>query len=76
MRSQAVECSAVFSDELSDAFVSVKWNSQTEEGEEDEEIKDLFNIGKKRKRKEKSPAEIVVFVKNVMAELELHLKGI
>ncbi|PHT95855.1 hypothetical protein T459_03737 [Capsicum annuum] len=41
------------------------------EGEEDEEIKLLFRGGKKRKKNEKSAAEIAVQVEKVMAELEV-----
>lgn len=44
---------------------------QAEEGEEDDEIKDLFKIGKKKKKNERSPAEIALLVENVMAELEV-----
>ncbi|OIW10694.1 hypothetical protein TanjilG_16066 [Lupinus angustifolius] len=43
---------------------------QAEEGEEDDEIKNLFKIGKKKKNK-RSPAEIALLVENVMAELEV-----
>ncbi|KAF9599206.1 hypothetical protein IFM89_036251 [Coptis chinensis] len=39
--------------------------------EEDEEIKDLFNMGKKQKRVEKTAGEIALWVEKVMAELEL-----
>ena len=31
---------------------------QAEEGEEDDEIKDLFKVGKKKEKNERSPAEI------------------
>ncbi|PHT58305.1 hypothetical protein CQW23_00668 [Capsicum baccatum] len=41
------------------------------EGEEDEEIKLLFRGGKKRKKNEKSAAEIALQVERVMAELEV-----
>jgi len=34
-------------------------------------MKDLFKIGKKRKKNERSPAEIALLVENVMAELEV-----
>ncbi|KAL6985688.1 Transcription factor iws1 [Sarracenia purpurea var. burkii] len=43
---------------------------QAEEGE-DEEIDQLFKMGKKRKKGEKSAAEIALLVENVMAELEV-----
>ncbi|XLR10683.1 hypothetical protein S83_038621, partial [Arachis hypogaea] len=42
-----------------------------EEGEEDDEIKDLFKVGKKKKKNERSPVEIALLVENVMAELEV-----
>ncbi|KAH6822654.1 Transcription elongation factor family protein [Perilla frutescens var. hirtella] len=41
------------------------------EGEQDDEIKELFKIGKKKKKNEKSPAEMALLVENVMAELEV-----
>lgn len=44
---------------------------QAEEGEEDDEIKDLFKAAKKKKKTEKSAAEIALLVENVMAELEV-----
>lgn len=44
---------------------------QAEEGEEDDEINDLFKMGKKKKKNERSPAEIALLVENVMAELEV-----
>ncbi|XP_057810042.1 protein IWS1 homolog 1-like isoform X3 [Salvia miltiorrhiza] len=44
---------------------------EAEEGEEDDEIKDLFKVGRKKKKTEKSPAEIALLVENVMAELEV-----
>lgn len=44
---------------------------QAEEGEEDDEINNLFKIGKKRKKTEKSAAEVALLVENVMAELEV-----
>ncbi|KAJ6739938.1 PROTEIN IWS1-like protein 1 [Salix purpurea] len=44
---------------------------KAEEGEEDDEIKRLFKMGKRRKKNEKSPAEIALLVENVMAELEV-----
>ncbi|MFQ6637792.1 hypothetical protein Gotur_012453 [Gossypium turneri] len=44
---------------------------QAEEDDEDPEIKDLFKMGKKRKKNEKSPAEIALLVESVMAELEV-----
>jgi len=34
-------------------------------------MKDLFKIGRKRKKNERSPAEIALLVENVMAELEV-----
>ncbi|CAI9095302.1 OLC1v1031223C1 [Oldenlandia corymbosa var. corymbosa] len=43
---------------------------QAEEGEEDDEIKQLFKIGKKKKKTEKSAGEIAYLVESVMAELE------
>ncbi|KAI4328020.1 hypothetical protein L6164_020417 [Bauhinia variegata] len=45
--------------------------AQAEEGEEDDEIKDLFKMGKKKKKNERSPAEMALLVENVMAELEV-----
>ncbi|PWA65684.1 Transcription factor IIS [Artemisia annua] len=44
---------------------------QAEEGEEDDEIRDMFKVGKKKKKTEKSAAEIALLVENVMAELEV-----
>ncbi|KAK2373745.1 protein IWS1 protein [Trifolium repens] len=44
---------------------------QAEEGEEEDEMKDLFKMGKKKKKNERSPAEIALLVENVMAELEV-----
>ncbi|CAI0418701.1 unnamed protein product, partial [Linum tenue] len=44
---------------------------QAEEGDEDDEVNQLFKIGKKRKKNERSPAEIALLVENVMAELEV-----
>ncbi|KAL2234631.1 UNVERIFIED_CONTAM: Protein IWS1 [Sesamum indicum] len=44
---------------------------QAEEGEEDEEIKELFKGGRKKKKNEKSAAEIALLVEKVMAELEV-----
>ncbi|RZS22227.1 hypothetical protein BHM03_00054970 [Ensete ventricosum] len=41
---------------------------QVKEGEEDDEIKQLFKGGKKKKRNEKSPAEIALIVEHLMAE--------
>ncbi|KAK6117009.1 hypothetical protein DH2020_049253 [Rehmannia glutinosa] len=46
-------------------------NSEAAEGEEDDEIKELFKIVKKKKKNEKSAAEIGLLVENVMAELEV-----
>ncbi|KAK1272124.1 hypothetical protein QJS04_geneDACA021602 [Acorus gramineus] len=43
---------------------------QAEEGEEDE-IKKLFDSGKKKKKPEKTPAEIALLVESLMAELEV-----
>lgn len=34
-------------------------------------MKNLFKMGKKKKKNEKSPAEIALLVENVMAELEV-----
>ncbi|KAF8395131.1 hypothetical protein HHK36_019072 [Tetracentron sinense] len=42
-----------------------------EEGEEDDEIKQLFKGGKKKKKSEKSAAEIALLVEHLMAELEV-----
>lgn len=44
---------------------------QAEEGEEDDEVNNLFKMGKKKKKTEKNPAEIALLVENVMAELEV-----
>ncbi|GJU15406.1 protein IWS1 homolog 1 [Tanacetum coccineum] len=44
---------------------------QAEEGEEDDEVRDMFKVGKKKKKTEKSAAEIALLVENVMAELEV-----
>ncbi|KAL0371937.1 UNVERIFIED_CONTAM: protein IWS11 [Sesamum calycinum] len=44
---------------------------QAEEGEEDDEIKELFKGGRKKKKTEKCAAEIALLVENVMAELEV-----
>ncbi|XP_043695773.1 protein IWS1 homolog 1 [Telopea speciosissima] len=44
---------------------------QAEEGEEDNEIKQLFKGGKKKKKSEKTPAEIALLVEHLMAELEV-----
>ncbi|XP_052170147.1 protein IWS1 homolog 1-like [Diospyros lotus] len=44
---------------------------QAEEREDDEEINQLFKMGKKKKKGEKSAAEIALLVENVMAELEV-----
>ncbi|XP_078428522.1 transcription elongation factor (TFIIS) family protein [Wolffia australiana] len=44
---------------------------QAEEGEEDDEINQLFKGGKKKKRSEKSPAELAMVVEHLMAELEV-----
>lgn len=45
--------------------------AQAEEGDEDEEMKDLFKPGKKKKKNEKSAAEIALLVEQTMAELEV-----
>lgn len=58
-------------------FVEINWFGflrvilQAEEGEEDEEINDLFKMGRKKKKTEKSAAEVALLVENVMAELEV-----
>ncbi|KAL0371936.1 UNVERIFIED_CONTAM: protein IWS11 [Sesamum calycinum] len=44
--------------------------TQAEEGEEDEAIKELFHMGKDKKKNEKSAAETALLVENVMAELK------
>ncbi|KAF9611790.1 hypothetical protein IFM89_035775 [Coptis chinensis] len=44
---------------------------QAEEGEEDDEIKELFNSGKRKRKNEKSAAEIALLVEQLMAELEV-----
>ncbi|KAG1339234.1 protein IWS1 [Cocos nucifera] len=44
---------------------------QAEEGEEDDEINQLFKGGKKKKKNEKSPAELALIVEHLMAELEV-----
>ncbi|KAL7166764.1 hypothetical protein ACSBR2_037442 [Camellia fascicularis] len=44
---------------------------QAEEGEDDDEINNLFKMGKKKKKNEKSAAEVALLVENVMAELEV-----
>ncbi|XP_047965670.1 LOW QUALITY PROTEIN: protein IWS1 homolog 1-like [Salvia hispanica] len=44
---------------------------QAEEGEEYAEINEFFKIGKKRKKTEKSAAEVALLVESVMAELEV-----
>lgn len=43
---------------------------EAEEGEDDE-INELFKVGKRKKKSEKNPAEIALLVENVMAELEV-----
>ncbi|KAL0447721.1 UNVERIFIED_CONTAM: protein IWS11 [Sesamum latifolium] len=45
--------------------------SRAPQAEEDEEIKELFKGGRKKKKSEKSAAEIALLVENVMAELEV-----
>ncbi|KAG2304226.1 hypothetical protein Bca52824_032877 [Brassica carinata] len=42
-----------------------------EEDEDDDEVNNLFKMGKKRKKAERNPAEIALLVENVMAELEV-----
>ncbi|KAJ8484790.1 hypothetical protein OPV22_017275 [Ensete ventricosum] len=44
---------------------------EAEEGEEDDEIEQLFNGGRKKKKIERSPAEISLLVEHIMAELEV-----
>ncbi|XP_073133228.1 protein IWS1 homolog 1-like [Henckelia pumila] len=44
---------------------------QAEEGEDEDEINQLFKIGKKKKKTEKSPAETALLVEKIMAELEV-----
>ncbi|GFZ08708.1 transcription elongation factor (TFIIS) family protein [Actinidia rufa] len=44
---------------------------QAEEGEDDDEINQLFKMGKKKKKGEQSAADIALLVENVMAELEV-----
>eukprot|EP00268_Persea_americana_P039406 TRINITY_DN389_c0_g1_i2.p1 TRINITY_DN389_c0_g1~~TRINITY_DN389_c0_g1_i2.p1 ORF type:complete len:486 (+),score=107.18 TRINITY_DN389_c0_g1_i2:431-1888(+) len=44
---------------------------QAEEGEDDDEIKQLFKGGKKKKKSEKTAAEIALLVEHLMAELEV-----
>ncbi|CAH8313399.1 unnamed protein product [Eruca vesicaria subsp. sativa] len=44
---------------------------QAEEGEDDDEVNNLFKMGKKKKKTERNPAEIALLVENVMAELEV-----
>ncbi|KAL0371938.1 UNVERIFIED_CONTAM: protein IWS11 [Sesamum calycinum] len=46
-------------------------DSDAEEGEEDEAIKELFHMGKDKKKNEKSAAETALLVENVMAELKV-----
>lgn len=52
-------------------LISVIILFQAEEGEEDEEVGNLFNKGKKKKKNEKSPAELALIVEHFMAELEV-----
>ncbi|XP_074589674.1 protein IWS1 homolog 1-like [Curcuma longa] len=54
----------------SDNEHSVRNAPQAEEGEEDE-VKQLFKGGKKKKKNEKSPAEIALIVEHLIAELEV-----
>ncbi|KAL9263007.1 IWS1 homolog 1-like protein [Drosera capensis] len=44
--------------------------AQAEEGEEHDEIKELFSVGKKKKKSEKSAEEISFLVENLIAELD------
>ncbi|KAK1312915.1 hypothetical protein QJS10_CPA07g00175 [Acorus calamus] len=44
---------------------------QAEEGEDDDEIKQLFKGAKKKKKPERTPAEIALVVESLMAELEV-----
>ncbi|KAH0854482.1 hypothetical protein HID58_069204, partial [Brassica napus] len=44
---------------------------QAEEGEDDDEVNNLFKMGKKKKKAERNPAEIALLVRDVMAELEV-----
>ncbi|XP_017426338.1 protein IWS1 homolog 1-like [Vigna angularis] len=46
-------------------------NYEGKQDEKDKEIKDLFQIGKKRKKNEKNPAEIPLSVMNVMIEFKV-----
>ncbi|CAL9123648.1 unnamed protein product [Musa textilis] len=48
---------------------------KAEEGEEDDEIQQLFNGGRKKKKTEKSPAEISLLVEQIMAELEVVIEA-
>ncbi|XP_047320176.1 protein IWS1 homolog 1-like [Impatiens glandulifera] len=48
-----------------------RYGSDNEEGESDDEIAQLFKVGKKKKKHEKSAAEISMLVENVMAGLEV-----
>ncbi|XP_047320217.1 protein IWS1 homolog 1-like [Impatiens glandulifera] len=48
-----------------------RYHPQAEEGESDDEIAQLFKVGKKKKKHEKSAAEISMLVENVMAGLEV-----
>ncbi|KAM5573578.1 protein IWS1 [Rosa sericea] len=54
----------------SDNDRSPSHHPQAEEGDENE-IDELFKVGKKKKKNEKSPAEIAMVVENIMAELEV-----
>ncbi|OAY74538.1 Protein IWS [Ananas comosus] len=51
--------------------VSAGDHPQAEVGEEDDEINQLLKGGKKKKKNEKSPAEIAMIVEHLMAELEV-----
>ncbi|KAM0000059.1 putative transcription regulator IWS1 family [Helianthus debilis subsp. tardiflorus] len=44
---------------------------KAEEGEEDDEIKELFKTGRKKKKTEKTAMEIAIAVEKIMAELEV-----
>ncbi|KAK4490822.1 hypothetical protein RD792_001537 [Penstemon davidsonii] len=44
---------------------------QAEKGQDNDQIKDIFKIGKKKKKTEKTSTEIVLLVERVLAELEV-----
>ncbi|KAL6178650.1 hypothetical protein ACLB2K_050168 [Fragaria x ananassa] len=54
----------------SDNDRSPSHHPQAEEGEENE-IDQLFKVGKRKKKNERSPAEIAMVVENIMADLEV-----